>query len=358
MKTNAALRSLSLSLVLAAQSNILAFTAPAIRSSAPATAASSQLFSSTANADFAKAVPATGEPLTRNGKVDPNKYNVDLEKAAELLTVSVSADNNLDRVANKPYLDVTSKDYFVDNECVVITRTPESPGLGLDLLELAGGRDDGVGLTIIQGVSGNAEAAGVLPGDSISSVEFQQVKTSSSTSSGLSVEETIQGEVLECDCKDFDSTFEVLTSIPPVDEIESITLNLKRVRRWPRITTVVEYPPSQVAPGADNTETFELFAGENLKRALLNRGIVMEDPTGRKCDFCGGKCSVKVEQGLQLLSPMSTTEEKLMAKNPKCRVSCKTVIGYNTQEGNLRVKVNLNEWTRKDKESSNPFFSK
>jgi hypothetical protein len=58
------------------------------------------------------------------------------------------------------------------------------------------------------------------------------------------------------------------------------------------------------------------------------------------------------------LSPMSTTEQKIMARNPKCRISCKTVVGYNMQEGNLRLKVNLNAWTTKDKKDANPFLSR
>ena len=132
------------------------------------------------------------------------------------------------------------------------------------------------------------------------------------------MEETQQ--ILDCECRDFDTTLELLTSLPPVDDCESIVLNLKRLRRWPKIQVVVEYPPVQVADGVDNTERLELVAGENLRRALLNRGIVMEDARAPKCDFCGGKCSVKVDVGMPLLSPMSTTEEKLMKNNPKCRV--------------------------------------
>ena len=42
--------------------------------------------------------------------------------------------------------------------------------MGLELLELAGGRNDGVGLTIVEGVSGNAEKAGMQVGDVIVAV--------------------------------------------------------------------------------------------------------------------------------------------------------------------------------------------
>ena len=122
---------------------------------------------------------------------------------------------------------------------------------------------------------------------------------------------------------------------------------------------VVEYPPIQCANPQDNTEQMELFAGENLRQALLNRGIVMEDTKlSRKCDFCGGKCTVKIDMGMELLSPLSTTEAKIMAKNPKCRVSCKTTVGHDMKEGVLRLKVNLGEWTEKDKRNASIFASR
>jgi hypothetical protein len=322
-------------------------------------------FSAPSSSDFEKPVPVTSD-----GAVDPNFYNIPAEEAAELWTVSVAAERNADRDAGVPFLDSKSKDYFVDDVTVVISR---DGGMGLELLELAGGRDDDYGLTIVSGVSGNAESAGVLSGDSIASI---QVRTSAA-GDGLNVKET--REIFSCECRNFDTTIGILTSFPP--EIDSLVLNLKRIRRWPKVQVVVEYPPVQCADGADNKETIELFAGENLRRALLNRGIVMEDGKAGKCDFCGGKCTVKVDMGMPLMNPMSTTEEKIMKNNPKCRVSpmcrafvhqicslrsltihsklsCKTVVGYNMQEGNVRLKVNLNEWTAEDKKESSPFFSR
>jgi hypothetical protein len=263
-----------------------------------------RLLAAPVDSDFEKATP-----VANDGVVDPNVYNVNAETAADLWTVSVSPEKNADREAGIPFLDSKSKDYFVDDEQVVISR---DGGMGLELLELAGGRDDDFGLTIVSGVSGNAQAAGVLAGDSIASVQVQL-----SSVQGTNVQETLQN--FECECKNFDTTIGLLGSFPP--EIDSLVLNLKRIRRWPKVKVVVEYPPSQCAEGADNKETVELFAGENLRRALLNRGIVMEDRDGRKCDFCGGKCTVKIDMGMQLMNPMSTTEEKLMKNNPKCRVS-------------------------------------
>jgi len=315
-----------------------------------------------ADADFAKA------PLTQDDQaVDPNVYNVnDLELAAQLWQVSLSSKTNQpNRPANTPFLDTkpflpkdpTTK-YVVDNVVVQVSRTG---GLGMQLWELAGGRDDGCGITLIEGVSGNAEAAGVLPGDSLARIQYttsMQGTQSSTTATEMDVAQAIT--TLNCECRDFDATMEVLTTLPPPEVVDTLTLTLKRLRTWPQIDVVVEYPPSQCAPGVDNKVSLQFWAGENLRQGLLTRGIVMEDPRAeRQCDFCGSKaCVVKVDQGMPLLSPLSTTETKLMKYNPKCRLSCKTVVGYNLQQGNLRLKLNVNEWTRQDAQESNPFFSR
>jgi ferredoxin len=304
------------------------------------------LRSAPADSDFEEPIPV--KDPNSNSAVDENVYNVDAEAAADIWTVSVSPDDRLDRAAGVPFLDSKSKNHYVDDVRVVVRR---DGGMGIELLELAGGRDDDYGLTIVSGVSGNAEKAGIIAGDSITSVEIQKVTMSSGGSNE-------SREMFDCECKNFDTTISLLGSFPP--EIESIVLNLKRIRRWPKINVVVEYPPIQCAEGVSNKETVELFAGENLKRALQNRGIIFEDRDAGKCDFCGGKCTVAIDMGMQLMNPMGITEEKLMKRNPKCRLSCKTVVGYNMQEGDVRLRINLNEWTADDKksESRNPFFSK
>ena len=306
------------------------------------------LRSAPADSDFEK--PIAVQNPNANSAVDPNVYNVDAETAADLWTVSVSADNRMDRAAGVPFLDSKSKDYMVDDLQVVVSR---DGGMGIELLELAGGRDDDYGLTIVSGVSGNAAKAGIIAGDSIAGVEINRI---SKDGSNTKVEES--REMFDCECRNFDATIGLLASFPP--EIESLTLNIKRIRRWPKIKVVVQYPPIQCADPNDNEETLELFAGENLKRALQTRGIVFEDRDAPKCDFCGSKCTVSIDMGMQLMNPMGLTEEKLMKKNPKCRLSCKTVVGYNMQEGDVRLRINLNEWKPDDKKPgfNNPFFSK
>jgi hypothetical protein len=251
-----------------------------------------------------------------NIMVDPDVYNINLDNAAKIWKASVSPDNTNMREAGIPYLDVNSKDYFVDDVNVVVSR--KNGGMGMELLELAGGRDDGFGITIVTAVSGNAQAAGVLPGDSIASMAVTNISASMKENT---VQETIK--VAGCECLDFDRTMDVLANFP--GNAEEVTLSLKRIRRWPKVQVTVEYPPSQCAEGVDNVRDIELFAGENLKRALQNRGIVFDDPRAPKCDFCGGKCTVSVSRGMKVLSPIGLTESKLMARNPTCRVSTRTV---------------------------------
>jgi len=305
----------------------------------------SLLRSAPADSDFEKPIPVRN--LDSNSVVDENVYNVDAEAAADIWTVSVSGEDRLDRLANIPFLDSNSKDHFVEDIRVVVSRVG---GMGIELLELAGGRDDQYGLTIVSGVSGNAEKAGIIAGDSIASMETQKVTMSSGG-------ESESREMFDCECKNFDTTIGLLSSFP--SEIESLVLNVKRIRRWPKINIVVEYPPIQCGEGVDNRETVELFAGENLKRGLQTRGITFEDTKAAKCDFCGGKCTVSIDMGMQLMNPIGLTEEKLMKNNPKCRLSCKTKVGYNMQEGDVRLRINLNEWTVDSKKSTsnNPFFS-
>ena len=285
--------------------------------------------------------------------VDANTYNVDVETAAQCWTVSVSAENQLDRAAGIPYLDVKDpRTYGVDTETLTIQRKV-GEGLGLDLLELAGGREDGVGLTMVQAVSGVAQAAGVLPGDALASIQVSSSvsveSASKQNSAALNIDTTTEQNVFDCECRDFDTTMATLVSaLENASDDAVLTLSIQRIRRWPKITVAVEYPPSQCANPDDRLEVITLTGGENLRRGLLNRRIqCLEDPLAdRKCDYCGSKCTVRVVKGMHLLSPMSTTEQKLLRNNPGCRVSCTTVVGYGRQEGELRLQINLNEWTR------------
>ena len=57
----------------------------------------------------------------------------------------------------------------MDTLKIDIKRKPNQ-GLGIELLELAGGRaSDDYGITIVSAVSGNAQEAGVIPGEAVKS---------------------------------------------------------------------------------------------------------------------------------------------------------------------------------------------
>jgi len=298
----------------------------------------SELASAPSDSDFEKPLA-----VKDRNRVNPDKYNVSVEQAAKIWTASTQEEDNGKKKAGVPYLDSKSKDHFVDDvTSIEITR---AGGLGMELLELAGGRDDGIGITMVQDVyeGGNAEKAGIIPGDSISSVSVYETTTSSSSSGG-GLEEETKRRVTVCECRDFDGTIDALVNFPS-DEDEKLYLDIKRVRRWPKIQVKVEYPPSQCAEGVDNVKMIELFAGENLKRALQNRGIILDDPGNVKCDYCGSNgCYVSISKGKILLNPTGPTEDKLFINNPTCRISCRTTVGYNMQEGDLSLRVNLSQW--------------
>lgn len=282
------------------------------------------------------------KPLLKsdNQQVNPNVYNIQLDQAAELWTASIQESNNADRKAGVPYMDTTSKDHFVDDVSFVLSR---DGGLGMELLELAGGREDGVGITIVSAVTkgGNAEKAGIIPGDSIAGVSVEEYSQMGTSGSGLVQETSVKSVNVEC--RDFDNTIDALANFP--GDAKEVILDIKRIRRWPKLDVTVEYPPSQCADGFNPVRKIEFYAGENLKRALQNRGIVLDDPGNPKCDYCGSNaCYVSVYRGKSLLNPMGKTEELLMKKNPNVRLSCKTTVGYNMQEGELKLRVNLSQW--------------
>ena len=184
----------------------------------------SSLFSSSGLTSLSDPVIAAAE----------TKYNVDLAKAAELFTVTVSANDSIDRPAGTPFLDSKDKEYFVDDIEVVVERVG---GLGLELTELAGGRPDGLGITIIENVveGSNAAAAGIIPGDSLSFIS-PVIKDKI----GLTESTSDQANAKVCECRDFDNTMDVLTSLPPAEDLPKVIVGLKRMRRWPKVKTTVE----------------------------------------------------------------------------------------------------------------------
>eukprot|EP00957_Ditylum_brightwellii_P064969 4928557-Ditylum_brightwellii.AAC.1 len=118
----------------------------------------------------------------------------------------------------------------------------------------------------------------------------------------------------------------------------------------PKVTLNLQYPPSQNEPDV----TIELFAGENLRRAMLTRGVKLNDALSRRFDSggigdCGSEgtcatCVVSVSKGMDLLNTMNTQEQQMLAKNPNWRLACRAIVGSGMKEGDITIKVNPRQW--------------
>jgi ferredoxin len=284
-------------------------------------------------------------------QADMNQYNIPLEEIAQQWTANLIAANALQEEGI--FLGAKdSKRLFVDTIKVEIPRVP-GKGVGLELLEIAGGRSDGLGITIVSGFveGGITTGCGILEGDSIIKVAVR--KTAKTQSGDNMLEEMEQEIALSTECYGFDKTVEAIGSLPPAeadDGSEMLCLTLKRVRKKPKITVNLQYPPSQNEPDVK----LELFSGENLRRAFLVRGIKLNDALSRRFDSggtgdCGAEgtcatCVVSIVRGDALINPIGQQEEQILVKNPRWRMACKTIVGYGMQEGEMTVRVNPRQW--------------
>jgi len=271
-------------------------------------------------------------------QLDMNKYNLGLEASADEWTARISAASNLQDAG--AFLDAKNgKTVMVDILKIAVPRIP-GEGLGIELLELAGGREDGLGITIISGLveGGCADRTGLLPGDSISKIAVR-------SKDGNEI------VALPVECFGYDKTVQAIGSLPPAEEETSVVLTIKRLRRKPKVQLTLQYPPHQ----DEDDVTLELFAGENLRRAMLTRGVKLNDPLARRFDSggsgdCGADgtcatCTVNVVEGLELLSPPTTTESQIFKRRPESwRMACRAIVGYGLQEGNIVLKVNPRQW--------------
>ncbi|GFH49488.1 hypothetical protein CTEN210_05964 [Chaetoceros tenuissimus] len=273
--------------------------------------------------------------------VDMNKYNLPLEDVVNEWTAVVQPKTSMQDEGI--FLKSKTKEgLFIDTLQYKVKR---EGGLGLILTELAGGRQDGVGITIIEEVlaGGNAENSGIVPGDSIVALTLK------SSSGGVKVDE--ERIDVSTECLAYDPTIEALTSLPaPSSPNEEIIITVKRIRRQPKINVKLQYPPEMNEPDV----SIELFAGENLRRAMLTRGIKLNDKLAQRFDSggqgdCGADgtcltCVVGVTKGMDLLSPIKQQEQQMLAKKQNWRMACKTIVGSGMTEGDLTVQVNPRQW--------------
>lgn len=256
----------------------------------------------------------------------------------------------------------TKEKLIADTVKITFVRKTNDTPLGLNLLEIAGGRDDGVGITMIQDIYdyGCSYQSGILPGDSIIQIDKRIInKNNKSTTKTLfQQEEKVDMISVSTECLGYDKTIDAIRSVMNYncndenknDDYEEIwTLTCKRLRRRPKVTLKLQYPDNDT-----ETITLELFAGENLRRALLVRGVKLNDPLAKRFDSggsgdCGAEgscatCAVSIIRGYELLNPPNRIEKQVFIKKNQWRMSCKTIVGYGMNEGEIVIRVNPKQW--------------
>jgi ferredoxin len=278
--------------------------------------------------------------------VDLDHYNLPLDEIAKEWTASLQAATAFREEG--AYLGAkSSTTVFVDS---VKVEFPRGAGLGIELLEIAGGRDDGLGITVVSGLveGGSAEGSGVQIGDSI--VKIAVDRRSQLVAGEEQLAELDERAAVDTECLGYDATVEAIGSLPPKQDGDIMVLTVKRLRRKPRVTVNLQFPPSQNIPDT----TMELFSGENLRRAMLTRGVPLNDPLSRRFDSggtgsCGGEatcttCVVGIMKGAELVNPIGIQEKQILIKNPRWRLACKAVVGHGMQQGEMTIRVNPRQW--------------
>lgn len=243
---------------------------------------------------------------------------------------------------------------YVDTIRVVFPRV--SNGMGIQLQEIAGGREDGLGITVVVD-----KAAGMLPGDSIANVALLR-KRKQNLRQQQQLEDTEEIMSVATECLGYDATVQAIQSLPPLDDDASEEVwqvTVKRIRRKPLVQVELKYPPSSTTKSKtkkEGTVSLQLFAGENLRQALLTRGVTVNDGLARRYDGkgvgsgnCGAgglcrTCTIAVETGADLLNPPRVAEQTMFADAPRMRLACKAIVGYGMKEGTLRIRMFPNQW--------------
>lgn len=216
-------------------------------------------------------------------------------------------------------------------------------GLGIELEEVAD-NGEGVGLVVVGGVvpGGNADGSPLQPGDLIVGVG------------------PVGGPLTSVEAAPWDDFVGALGAPPP--EVEELEFTVRRLVRRAKVSLTLQFPP-----GDDRAdETLSIFAGENLRQAILTRGVKINDPLAKRFDSggtgdCGAEgtcttCSVAVVAGGELLTPAKTQERQMLKPRPRWRLSCKARVGAGLapgETGELVVRVNPRQFDRAiDDESS------
>lgn len=279
--------------------------------------------------------------------VDLNKYNLPLDEILEQWTMKLVAKTaNTDGGVH--LFAKNSRENLVDTMKVSFARRPDS-GMGILLQEVAGGREDGLGITLVTGLvdGGPAADCDIMPGDTIAKVSIR--RSSQLNDQGLL---TDNEEVFTTTtrCLGYDATVDAISSLPSMKDgcQDEFVLTIKRLRKKPRVKVNLLYEDSK------QDTTLELFSGDLLRQAMLVKGIKLNDPLAKRFDNkssgnCGAgglctTCAVSVLKGGELLSPIRNQERQMLQDEPRWRLACKTIVGYGMKEGELTIRVHPRQW--------------
>ncbi|KAL1529583.1 hypothetical protein AB1Y20_000526 [Prymnesium parvum] len=227
-------------------------------------------------------------------------------------------------------LEPTDPAYVV--RAMNVTLTP-TPGLGIELEELAGSGSSAEGLSLEGQL---VVIAGLVPGGA------------AATEGSLRAGDTIVavqagGEVVETEAVSYETLMQIL--LPAVELGAPITLTIKRIVPRGRATVTAVLPEGEEV-------SFPAFAGENLRMSLLRQGLVPNDSSANRYDNkpagsgnCGGNglcctCVVSVMHGAQHFSPQRASERQLLRKVARWRQSCRARFVLEDYE-EAEVKINL-----------------
>jgi len=281
--------------------------------------------------------------------VDLNRYNLPQDQIEEEWSAQ-AVQKTTEQAAGVFLRPKDDRNNFVDTVLVGFPRIV-GKGLGIELKELAGGRDDGLGITLVTGLvpGGTAKDSGIIFGDSIAEVAVVRTKT---TTAAVGLEETQQIYTVKTECLSYDATVQAIQSLPPMQPgfEDNFRLTIKRLRRKPKVKVNLQYPPGQNEPDMQ----IEMFAGENLRQGMLVRGVKLNDPLAKRFDTksggnCGAgglcrTCAVSMLAGEDLLNPQRMAEKQMLQDNPRWRLACKAIVGFGMKEGEMTVRVNPRQW--------------
>lgn len=281
--------------------------------------------------------------------MDLNQYNLQSLHQIESEWTANLAQKMAEKEIVKRLGVKSDRELFVDTVSVSFPRNPANPGLGIQLVEIAGGREDGLGITLVSGLveGGSVDAAkeDIRVGDSLSKVSVIRTRRKS-------LSETQEVISSDTECLSYDATVDAILSLPPPNEAfeEVYNIDVKRIRRKPKLTVQLQYPPDQNEPDV----TLQMFAGENLRQGMLIRGVKLNDPLAQRFDTknggnCGAgglcrTCAVSIRNGEDLLNPQRVAEKQMLEDNPRWRLACKAIVGFGMKEGELTVRVNPRQW--------------